>query len=1135
MKRFLILLLFLSSTLFLPVSTTPASHCQSILEEDSFCTRDPVRIISISINGTDGPHCITDDSVSCKSLNYTLNQINLQASTTNTTWLVLISSDQLISSVIRVTFDIDFSCLILCGDGSVTIFTTTVLSPVLELKSKHNSGNIIISNLTFDFNVKRKAVIQKSVIINAFQNFIMINSFVTKSSDWKMTNIRKNITIISSSFTANHFDRALLELTAPSVYMSKTMFNHSLAQLTDNFISKISTHSQLEELIQIIVTGCSFTKSDHLFTSVISIASNKCKNHFESDNSLISIDTDSTKSTVELENSVFYDNTAIAVSVKFLLAQLTISNSSFEESKGSVFVNSDVNIRSIRAYVSLFSTSQLISVENSQVSFYGDIIIEDNVGTALKGSNSYLTFEEWSSITIRNNTALKGGGLSLSFIKDGLTSVFEIEDTATVEFNSNVALLGGAVYIDLSAIDEIPCSIFELGNISFVNNSALTKGNDVLFDYGPSLPTGNCTLTSYTSQLYYDVHISSIDGSQSRISVFPGQFIRFKSTSTAICEATVYLTCNGRVCPSQILPLSGSKVQLLEKESTVTTDLTINRNISDAFDDIQLHLICQDSHKTLTIDVTDCPLGFFFDSVTATCKCCSESVCDPKYYQCSLVEGEACIKAGNWFGKEEDNGNNDTDHNFIIHLCYYPYCLSGSRCQIKNEESLTFVSLPEAQDEQCLFNKGKKQCKECRDGYHFTYLGVQCVKGANCGWNLLGLILLAIIINVIVGLVWIGIIKFKGGLTFGISLGPLIFIAFGRLEPFGAYEAFEPLEVYFSILSLFILDNSILGYIPACTPISTGVGQQLLNYIGPLVIIAMIVSIVIITNCCPRYSNKMFDNPLQVICLLALVTFWSLARTSNSLLLPLRFGNRMTYFIDPNVNIVSNYTFIWLLVIPIYVSLYIVIIFMILSPFLAKTKRFNTVRMKAVLDVCQSCYKDKWRWCCSLYFGTWIVSTPLITYPASFSLGAAVLIGATVAHFVFQPYSIKWLNVIDTLLLVDLQILCSIVCDQRNVEVITNETAGKSTSRMLILVVYCLCLIPVACYAVFGVWTFLRKICFCKKIKKSVSGSSDEFYVNVTMSENHQLIREKMEPKDLNVSRRSHVMARDSILYDLSL
>ena len=1177
----LILLSFICTTLGIP-------HCQSILEGGYSCVSTAVHTVSIGTNGTDEPHCVTDDTVSCESLYYTLNQINLQTSTPNTTWLVLISSNQLVSSTIQVTFDIDFSCLILCGEGPVNISTSTVLSPVLQLKSKHSCGSVLFYNLTFDFNVKREEVIKESVIINAFQNVILINAFVTKSSDWKMRDVRKNITIISSLFFANHFDRALLDLASPAVYISRTTFKHSLVQLTDNFISPVSIHShsvtitdcvftdseiltegvlettavsavlslsnRIEESLLIRITGCTFTESNHLFTSVISIASAICKvhlsdllfhrNHFESHDSLINIDTDSVKSTVQMENSIFYDNKAIAVNVQSLLEKFIISNSTFEKSAGSIFVNSgkiksidisDVSITFISSYASLFSASHLISVENSQISFYGDINIENNVGTAFKASNSYLTFEEWSTIMIKNNTAPKGGGLSLSFIRNNNLSPFiEIKDTATVEFNSNVALLGGAIYIELPTINEVPCSIFELGNVSFVNNTALTKGNDVLFDYGPSKPSGNCTLASYAAQLYYNVFISSIDGSQSHISVFPGQLIQFKSTSSAICEATVYLTCNGHICPSQILPLSGSKVQLVENESIITTDLTVNRNISDSFKDIQFHLSCQSSHKTLMIDVKDCPLGFFFDNVTATCKCCSESICNPKYYQCSLVEGKACIREGYWFGKVEDNGSDSPDDTFIFQ-CYYPDCLTGSKCQLQNEELFTYTSLPEAQDDQCFFNKGQKLCRQCSDGYHFTYLGLQCVRGTNCGWNLLGLILLAIVINIIIGLLWIGIIKFRGGLTFGISLGPLIFIAFGRLQPYGAFESFEPLQVYFSVLSLFILDSSILGYIPVCTPISTGVGQQLLNYIGPLVIIVMILSIVIVTNCCPRYSNKLFDNPLQVICLLALVTFWSLARTCNSLLLPMRFGNSLTFVIDPNVNIASNYTFIWLAVIPVYIFLYIVIIFMTLSPFLAKTKIFNTVRMKAILDVCQSCYKDKWRWYSSVYFTTWIVSAPLITYPASFSFGAAILIGVTVAHFVFQPYAFNWLNIVDTLLLVDLQILCSIVCDPRNIEIVTNETAGKSTSLVLTAVVYSLSILPVACYALFGAGIVLRRIRACKKKTKSVSGSSDEFYVNVTMSENQQLIRERMEPKDLNISLRSHVMARDSILYDLSM
>lgn len=166
----------------------------------------------------------------------------------------------------------------------------------------------------------------------------------------------------------------------------------------------------------------------------------------------------------------------------------------------------------------------------------------------------------------------------------------------------------------------------------------------------------------------------------------------------------------------------------------------------------------------------------------------------------------------------------------------------------------------------------------------------------------------------------------------------------------------------------------------------------------------------------------------------------------------------------------------------------------------------------------------------------WLVATLLITYPASFALGATILIGVvTVAHFIFHPYAFKWLNIVDTLILVDLQVLCNIVCDQRNIEVITNETAGKGVAVILKLTVYCLALLPLVCYAIGIALKMTFFCCFCKKKGKSISAVTENVNSVITVSENHQLLREKMEPMELNVNLRSHVMARDSILYDMSM
>ena len=1158
-------------------------YYQSIIEggKDYSCMTDVFYTVSVDVNGTDEPECVANGTIPCQSLYYALSQLQPQRSST---WLILISSDQFLTSSLQVTFDMKFSCLMLYGVGEenrIAIVSNSSLSTIIQLKSKHNSGSIIISNLAFHFGVKRNAVIKKSFIMNSFANVVLSNITVNKSSDWKVANIKHEIAIFSSLFIDGHFDAALLDLAAPVVRIHNTVLNHSLAQLTDNFIgpvlinsqnvtisnchftdSKILTQNQLETAAtsalflttttgesMVTITGSSFTNGDHLFTSVISITATKssiylsnlqlCHNHFEAHNSLISIDTASIDSIVQIENTAFYNNKAISINVQYLLKKLTLYNMTFEQSQGSVLMNSgkikaieisDVTISFINRHNSIFSANFLLSLENAQVNFFGDTTIENNVGTAIKVLNSYLTFEDWSSVKMRNNTALKGGGLSLNFLKNAdLGTAIQVKDTAAVELSNNVALLGGAVYVALPE-GIISCSIFDLVNVTFIDNTALTKGNDVLFDYGSNRPNDNCTMSSYIDTLYYNISLSSVDSS-SQLILFPGQYIRFRVQSSTICEATIYLTCNGKICPSQVLPLSGSKVQLLENEQIVTTNLVINRKLSNQFNDIELHLYCHTTHNTLRIIVQDCPLGFFYDESTAMCKCCNESICSPTHYQCSLVEGKACVRSGYWYGGTTDDYSHEEDN--IIIQCYYPYCKVGSKCQVQNEQPFTFVSLPGTQDDQCFFNKGQKLCRQCRDGYHFTYLGVRCVEGSNCGWNLVGLILLAIILNIIVGLLWLGIMRFKGGLTFGTSLGPLIFIAFGRLQPFGAFEAFEPLEVYFSVLSLIILDNSILGHIPVCTPIVTAVGQQVLNYIGPLVIFGMIISIVIITNCCPRYSNKVFKNPIQVICLLALVSFWSLAWTSDQLLLPKKFGQSLTFVIDPNIKISSYYTLVWLLAIPIYFLLLLVVIFMAVSPFLSR--RFNTIRIKPVLDVCQSCYRDKWRWYSSVYFGTWLVATPLITYPASFFVGATILIGVTVAHFIFHPYAFKWLNIVDTLILVDLQVLCNIVCDQRNIEVITNETAGKGVAVILKLTVYCLALLPLVCYAIGIALKMTFFCCFCKKEEKSISAVTENVNSDITVSENHQLLREKMEPMELNVSLRSHVMARDSILYDMSI
>ena len=1178
------------SVALLSVTGQGPPHCQSVMKGDQYsCATLIVNTVSIDVNGTDVPKCVTTNgTIPCQSLHYALNQMNKQPqkSSASSTWLMLISSDQVLTSPLQVTFNVTFSCLILCGTGTAN--KTAILSnengsfilPVINIRHKsiYNTALLVMANLRFDFGLNVHSIANESVIVSNFRHFVVSNAKVTHSYDW-LISVRAFI-ITKSTLYDNYYTKALLNVRAYIAYMTNVQIEQTFAKpflpyetygpvfiiayygqaWVENCsfnnskilgIERLQVFSSSLVIIafnkaNVMIYNSSFSFADDLFLSSVYISAQGGDsvlsgltihdNHYDILTSLGHITVSSRRLTVR--HLSFFKNSGNAIVFPCERCdELNVTDCSFHHSEGTVMVAKAEFISLTNISVSMMSNELYSDVAlfnlDSVVSFDGYVIIKDNIGTAIRLTFSTIRLLEGVFIEIVNNTGRHGGAMALDKHTYFDTSSFPLAD---VNLINNTAIYGGGVYVKISRFNKVNCAeVLKTWHQSFINftitgNKAITKGDQLLFDFG-SYPPEDITNCHSDDIFYLSLQLKK----QSVVTVFPGQQIKFEASSKEICEATLYVTCSVNssiiLCPFDLT--GSSKVIIPQGKNNVTTHLKIKTDLNITHTnpniDLTLHVVCQYSRTNATVLIQRCMLGFNFNDTDKTCHGCEE--CDPALYQYSLQDGIACVQRNYWYGN--DSGN------VIVSECYFPFCNYKRDCPLKSVQPFLYYGLPENQDDQCYNNKGKILCRQCRDGYHFTYLGIQCVEGSSCGWNLLGLILLAIILNIIVGLLWLGIMRFKGGLTFGISLGPLIFIAFGQLISFGAVDSLHPIQVIFAFLSLIILDNSILGYIPLCTPITTGVGQQVLNYIGPFVIIVMIMSVGIATNCCPRYSNKVLKNPIQTICLLALVTFWSLARTSVTLLLPTKLLDSYRFFVDPNVHIASYYAFIWLVSIPVFFLVIGVIIFMAVSPFLSR--RFNTIRIKPILDVFHSPYKDKWRWYSSVYFATWVITSIFYPYSTTYLFAILLFLVVSAVHFVFQPYNLKWLNVVDTLLLFDLFILYNTVAF---LSVVASDDSAITKSIM----VYVLSLLPPLCYLImFAILLlsksrYVRHICdkIKKKFKKPLPQEEEEdlnqYYDIQDMTEEYQS-RKRVTSYELQADENDYgsqvLVKRDSFIFSM--
>ena len=158
------------------------------------------------------------------------------------------------------------------------------------------------------------------------------------------------------------------------------------------------------------------------------------------------------------------------------------------------------------------------------------------------------------------------------------------------------------------------------------------------------------------------------------------------------------------------------------------------------------------------------------------------------------------------------------------------------------------------------------------------------------------------------------------------------------------------------------------------------------------------------------------------MCILMMLSFWSLADISINILTPTVFEtqNKSMFMvsIQPNITFFSSEHLP--LAIPALLVLLVVIfplvIILLSAPFLQHV--INLFKIKPFLDEFQSCYKDKYRWYSGVYFVVWIAIVGIQGLPDSLLYTQTIIL--LCAQFLIKPYKSKLLNITDTLLLVDL-------------------------------------------------------------------------------------------------------------------
>ena len=179
-----------------------------------------------------------------------------------------------------------------------------------------------------------------------------------------------------------------------------------------------------------------------------------------------------------------------------------------------------------------------------------------------------------------------------------------------------------------------------------------------------------------------------------------------------------------------------------------------------------------------------------------------------------------------------------------------------------------------------------------------------------------------------------------------------------------------------SFVATFLLQFQILGYIPWCFFDTVSLlTSKWFELIAPSVVAVVLLLTVYLARHSPKLVGCIQQSPLQAMCLLVFVLFWSLASTAISVITPVYLSGveGAKVHLQPDLPYLSGgHIPLWIISVIILLVLYSIVFVLIFSRFL------NLHRFKPVLDEFQSCYRDSYRWYGGVYFIMWTILQTLI-------------------------------------------------------------------------------------------------------------------------------------------------------------
>lgn len=663
----------------------------------------------------------------------------------------------------------------------------------------------------------------------------------------------------------------------------------------------------------------------------------------------------------------------------------------------------------------------------------GSFSCTDNRGSCLSATDT--TVELQGIIQFIYNLGIIGGAIQLH---SAAFLIFVNPIQALFE-NNSAFLYGGAIYAVSESRDKTVCpmKLQHKGNsntIVFSNNFAHIGGHSLYVEGWINCPSElkrhfvlpreyeHCkkdidTTCNEVTSPPTTIQLCEQDLSQPLLT-YPGSTLNFQVTALNAMNQTVNCPVHARLtfkdkcisndrkfCPLQMI--SEQQIQQAENCTTLSYKILSMRPLLAT---MVFAVLGNPPSFYIKVSIRECPLGFYHSPHSRTCEC--EAYLQELSATCNISSSSISIPANVWLGYVEFSNTSG-------------YALAFPTEDLWPHKTTTVVNMTNVE----FFCQGSTTgvlCGKCIEGYSRVFGSDYCFKCSSNLW------LLTILIYIVIGM---GIVIFMLCLRISIANGlvsGLVFYA-NIVEIRNSVLSIGHKSWYIDYVITILNLNTVPT--PACFYIGmTAVGKVALNFLFPAYLLGIVIIIIVISRCSITISNVVAHSSVQVLATLLYFIFARLMLNVIDILTPITVivphRSYKVWLKDGNVVYWDNHGHKLLVILAVVVTVVYLLPFLAFTTFASMGLRMHWVRqIRPFIDAYHGQYRDKW----GFWFGArlWVIVCSYVSYSflrgndpmLMLILNIILLVSFTFAQLQFRPFRNRWVNLGDSLILLNLIVL----------------------------------------------------------------------------------------------------------------